>query len=64
MTSLQNRQSLINEIAELQHQQLIMHREAGLNSWNEEQALAFDTRFARIASLWRELTALNEAARS
>ena len=54
------REFLIGEIAELQRQQLNMHQEAKLHDWSPEQsALAFDTRFARIAWLMHELAKLD-----
>jgi hypothetical protein len=65
MAPLQDREFLINKIAKLQQQQLTMNQEAKLNGWTREQsALVFDTRIARIASLLRELTALDDAERS
>lgn len=61
MASRVHRESLINRIAELQRQQLTMDQEAKLQGWTRKQSvLAFDTRFAHIARLMRELTKLDE----
>jgi len=58
------REFLINEIAQLQHEQLNTHQEARQQSWTREQSsLAFDTRLARLAALMRELTKLDEGGR-
>ena len=61
MASSEKRETLINEIGNLQSQQLASHHEAAIRGWTSEQSLlASDMRLARITSLVRQLAELDE----
>ena len=61
MTSSEKRETLINEIGNLQSQQLASHQEAAIRGWKSKQSLlASDMRLARITSLVRQLAELDE----
>ena len=61
MTSSEKRETLINEIGNLQSEQLASHHEAAIRGWTSQQALlASDMRLALITSLVRQLAELDE----
>ena len=61
MAFQQKRESLADEISRLQQQQLTANQDAKLSGLTPEALLrAFDTRFARIASLMHQLADLDE----
>ena len=61
MTSSEKRETLIDEIGNLQSMQLSSHHDAAIRGWKSKQSLlASDMRLALITCLVRQLAELDE----